>query len=174
MMESFDTRIAAVLLLVYVLLILIVLILYVYEMFLSAFLKVVGKKKYAVEPEYITVKGIVDYMDEHVSIFEKDEKTGKKIVCEILHMLKVMPNYDIVMKGSLHLANYESEESEIFYIPYMMLFFELLRDGDYFGFIHYFSNFLHYKILQDGKREIRYLPSNIKTALIYTMERGLH
>lgn len=173
MMESFDTIIVAVLL-IYVLIVLVVLILYVYEMILSTFLKVVGKKKYTVEPEYITVKSIADYMDEHVSIFEKDEKTGKKIVCEALHMLKVMPNYDIVMKGSLHLANYESEESEVFYIPYMMLFFELLRDGDYFGFIHYFSNFLHYKILQDGKREIRYLPSNIKTALIYTIERGLY
>lgn len=172
-MEAFDTIIVAVLL-IYVLIVLVVLILYVYEMILSTFFKVVGKKKYAVEPEYITVKSIADYMDEHVSIFEKDEKTGKKIVCETLHMLKVMPDSDILIRGSFHLANYESEESEVFYIPYMMLFFELLRDGDYFGFIHYFSNFLHYKILQDGKREILYLPSNIKTALIYTIERGLY
>ena len=136
-----------------------------------------GKKKApAAAPEGVTVKNLADYLKDHDNIYEMgDKKTeGKEIVCETLCMLKAMPDSDILIRGSFYLRNYEKEESEVFCIPDMLLYFDLLREEYYFRFIHEFSDFLHYKILRDGKREIRYLPSNIKTALIYTIERGLY
>ncbi len=135
-----------------------------------------GKKKaHTAAPEGITVKNIADYLKEHDNIYEMgDKKTeGKEIVFETLHMLKEMPDSDVLLRGSFYLANYEKEESEVFYIPDMLLYFDLLREEYYFRFIHECSDFLRYKILQDGKREIRYLPTDIKNALILTIEKGI-
>ncbi len=135
-----------------------------------------GKEKApAAAPEGVTVKNIADYLKNHDNIYEMGDKKseGKEIVCETLCMLKAMPDSDILIRGSFYLANYEKEEAEVFYIPDMLLYFDLLREEYYFRFIHEFSDFLHYKILQDGKREIRYLPTDIKNALILTIEKGI-
>lgn len=135
-----------------------------------------GKKNaHTAAPQGLTVKNIADYLKEHDNIYEMgDKKTeGKEIVCETLRMLKEMPDSDTLIRGSFYLRNYEKEESEVFYIPDMLLYFELLRDEYYFRFIHECSDFLHYKIQQDGKREIRYLPTDIKNALILTIEKGI-
>lgn len=133
------------------------------------------KKAHTVVPKGVTVKSIADYLKDHDNIYEMGDKksAGKEIVCETLRMLKEMPDSDVMIRGSFYLANYEKEESEVFYIPDMLLYFDLLRDEYYFRFIHEFSDFLYYKILQDGKREICYLPTDIKNALILTIEKGI-
>lgn len=125
--------------------------------------------------EEITVRHFAGYLKEHDRILENGEEKseGKEIVCEALKMLRAMPDSYVVLKGGFRLQNYEKDESELFYIPDMLLFMKLLKEDYPFQFIHECSDFLHYKILHDGKREMRYLPTDIKNALITAIEKGV-
>lgn len=125
--------------------------------------------------EEITVKHLAGYLKDHDRILENGEQKseGKEIVCEALKMLRDMPDSYVVLKGSFRLQNYEKDESELFYIPDMLLFMKLLKEDYPFKFIHECSDFLHYKILRDGKRDMRYLPTDIKNALIIAIEKGV-
>ena len=85
-----------------------------------------------------------------------------------------MPDANYVLCGSFRLPNYRQNESEIFYIPDMLQMLSLLKGKRYADFIHELSDFINFKILHDDiERDISYLPTDIKNALISTIEEAL-
>ena len=123
-----------------------------------------------------TVNSLARYLKEQDCIYEEENLRfkGKEIICKILAMLKEMPDADIVLHGSFFLSNYQANESEIFYLPDMLQMLELLTQGCYVDFVHELSDFIYYKILRsDIEQHLCCLPTDIKNALIFTIEEGL-
>lgn len=123
----------------------------------------------------ITVKELALYLKEKDRLYEMshDQFEGKEIIFEIWEMLKAMRSEETVICGSFQLCNFKQNESEIFYILDMVRFLNLMREGYYYEFIHELNDFIHFKILRDNiDFDIKYLPVNIKDALIFTIEQG--
>ncbi len=123
-----------------------------------------------------TLNSLAQYLKQQDRIYERGNLRfeGKEMICEVLAMLKEMPDADIVLHGSFFLSNYQANESEIFYLPDMLQMLVLLTQGYYVDFIHELNDFIYYKILRSDKEQhIRYLPTDIKNALIFTIEKGL-
>lgn len=126
--------------------------------------------------EVVTTKSVLSFLEKHDNILQQPTDRcccEDKLLQEILDMLKKMPNFDAKICGSFCLPNYEKDESEIFYISDMILFLKLIKEDEHCAFIHELKDFIQFKILRNGKREMKYLPTNIKNALILTIEKGL-
>ena len=129
-----------------------------------------------VRAQTITVKNIALYLKAHDRFDEacSVQGKGKECICSVLDMLNQMPDANYVLRGSFRLPNYRQNESEIFYIPDMLQMLSLLKGKRYADFIHELSDFINFKILHDDiERDISYLPTDIKNALISTIEKGL-
>ena len=85
-----------------------------------------------------TLNSLAQYLKQQDRIYERGNLRfeGKEMICEVLAMLKEMPDADIVLHGSFFLSNYQANESEIFYLPDMLQMLELLTQGYYVDFIH--------------------------------------
>lgn len=126
--------------------------------------------------EFVTTKSILSFLEKHDHILQQPSDRyccENELMQEILDMLKRMPNFNVAISGSFWLRNYEKDESEIFYILDMTLFLKLLKEMAHCAFIHELKDFIQFKILRDGNRDMKYLPTNIKNALILTIEKGL-
>ena len=129
-----------------------------------------------VRAQTITVKNIALYLKAHDRFDEacSVQGKGKECICSVLDMLNQMPDANYVLRGSFRLPNYRQDESEIFYIPDMLQMLSLLKENRYADFVHELNDFINFKILHDDiERDISYLPTDIKNALISTIEKGL-
>lgn len=120
----------------------------------------------------MTVKNMIAYLAPYDDPFE--EKAEEKDVVEtVLKQLKQMPDCQYRLRSSYYYPVEKDEPYDLFYISDMFRLWQLLRAGQYNGFIHELYDFLQFKILQNEHgTEILYLPNNIKNALIYVIEQG--
>lgn len=112
--------------------------------------------------------------DEKFYQMDADKSDGEESVKTLLAMLKAMPDSDYIHRSSCFGSGYDREESDIYYISDMVITLYHLRENDHYEALHDIAEVVLLKIMRDDmKCKKKYLPTNVKNALISTIEKWL-
>lgn len=119
-----------------------------------------------------TLEELVLYLREYDKPFERVENTeeSREVIIYLYRALRNLPDVNYRVTGPYQLNARGTQEYELFYIKDMMTFKMLLDEKRYYSFIHELFDFLDVKVLRKEDKKTRYLPQNIKYALLYVLE----
>lgn len=119
------------------------------------------------------LQGILAFLKENDKVYDENAPEPPfSAVLELLSMVEALPDRKYRLNGSFSLDSYRNDEYSLFYIPDMVLFSALLSGKKYSAFFHEVYDFIYFKVLKDGERNLTDLPLNIKYALMEVMERS--